>query len=279
MESSFHSFPNLPLTLQTSILNHALSPHPLLISAFWTLDPTGKSHILHLPTTPSFKDLQSIAQLNDPFLDIVPVRLKCTIDSRHFSSSPYTHVPTREEIIFMRPKKDILYLPFLESASSCATLNVAHFISCEENQRIKHIAIAHHDFELQTSRFVLDRNRISAIEQLIYGLKNLETLYVLEGDTSERLLSTWRTQPGRVVPEDVPFARLGEVEVEMVTVEQVNKSVQVVAGAVVVRESTWRGLIAGVRERGNRMMLQLAEMSNKGEHSRRTPLREVSITN
>jgi hypothetical protein len=60
-------------------------------------------------------------------------------------------------------------------------LDVTHFISCEENQSIKHITIALKDFELMTSHKIFNPNRGSPIKQLILGLENLQALCPLGG--------------------------------------------------------------------------------------------------
>lgn len=143
MAEAFHPFPDLPLTLQSDILALALPEHPVIISAFWTLDRETITYALRLPKTPSFESLQNMSQIENEFPSTVPIHLKYTLTT----SLPLTFTPSSEETISLRSRLDILYLPFLQSSTCSAKPDVAHFLSCEENQKIKSLAFRLADFE------------------------------------------------------------------------------------------------------------------------------------
>jgi hypothetical protein len=201
-ESSFKLFTDLPITLKTSILTHALPARRLLICAFWDLNPDNQSYTLRAFQDPGFRDLQSIAQLNNPFLDIIPIRLRRAPIAKGVA-------PSQEETIFIRPKTDIVYFPFCE-VGNAPIPEFAHFLSCEENQGISNLAMSIQDLDQYLALHFLE---------LILGLNNLETLYILGGDERGRLLGP-EVRQGTGEMEGVLCPREVEKEVELVKVQQ-----------------------------------------------------------
>ncbi|KAE9364848.1 hypothetical protein N431DRAFT_111668 [Stipitochalara longipes BDJ] len=229
MATTFHPYPNLPQTLQSDILTHALPEDPVLISAFWTLIPDTQSYKFHLPPTKAFRSLQNIATLNDPLLPLGEIKLRYTSPAPHTPES----APIKEEIIYLRPSTDILYLPFLSIRYFSAKLDVTHFLSSPPNQKIKKLAITFADFSNMQRTIYPNKAvpglRINTLEasslvaQLILGLKELETLYVIAGDEGMRLFLPkgveWGVE-GRAVGGSVLLQKggkwTGEEEVELV---------------------------------------------------------------
>jgi hypothetical protein len=211
MATTFHLFPNLPLTLQADILAAALPPDPVLISAFWTSETTDnwETNILRLPTTRSFQTLQNIGQLQFPLLRLFPVHLKHTPPPPQYYSGipasipiPSSSPPPALQTIYLRPSIDILYLPHrLSMLNLRVRLDMTDFLAREENQRMKRIGITLRDFaELHASRVsygtvALERRTI--VGQLILGLRRLEEVYVIGGDEEKRLFLPLEAQDGK----------------------------------------------------------------------------------
>jgi hypothetical protein len=225
MATSFHPFTRLPITLQSDILASALPQKPVLISAFWNhSSPTSRECSLFLPQNSSYRTLQNIAALNDPLSPLVPIYLTQTVSSSQSQESPLPAPKT--ETIFLRPSIDILYLPyrFLQQSVSTCRLNIPDFLSREANQKIRRLAISRTDFfqifyaELHPTVFPE-----SPLRQVVFGLRNLEVLYVIGGDERARLSLPWHLQPrtkreeqGDRISNVVVGKWTGEEDVELV---------------------------------------------------------------
>jgi hypothetical protein len=102
---------------------------------------------------------------------------------------------------------------------------------------------------------ILNPGGVLSVEQLIFGLKNLETLYVL----------------GRVSSQEV-----GEAKVEMVKVQEVEYSNGTVVGDGVLPEPpSWINRINSIEKNATRMLWQLGKNRERGVVGRKPPSLEV----
>jgi hypothetical protein len=93
-------------------------------------------------------------------------------------------------------------------------IDVTGFLSCEENQCTRNLAITVNELDFMNTHQILNPGGVLPVEQLIFGLKNLETLYVLGGVLSQEV---------------------GEAEVELVKVQEVEYSNETVIGTACFR--------------------------------------------
>jgi hypothetical protein len=273
MATSFHPFTRLPITLQSDILASALPQEPVLISAFWNRNtPTSRECSLFLPKNSSYRTLQNIAVLNDPLSPLVPIYLTQTEPSSQSQESPLPALKT--ETIFLRPSIDILYLPyqfFQKSVSTC--LYIPDFMSRETTQKIRRLAISLMDLYFIFWR-ELHPNRVpeSPLRQVVFGLRNLEVLYVIGGDERARLSLPWHPQPrtkreeqgdriSNVVvgkwtgEEDVELVGLGEGTFQMQGSRfggirgEVERHLRQPLGTFMAIEKMWRSLVENVEKK------------------------------
>jgi len=172
---TFFLFPYLPLELQRKIFNHALCPiPPMLLSVSFPNQPRLPKFVL--AGNPYISQLQTLSRLYPhPALPLpapVPILLKKKTQPVDQEQSDII------ETVYLRPGLDTLYLPLLE------TLDIDHFVRCEQNHVLRDIALLAGDIE----RLSISSPASSPAAQIILGIPELEIVYAVEASQMGREL-------------------------------------------------------------------------------------------